>query len=843
MLIKEIQNLMDEIHATLQEQSPSRKLPEETYYLNNGYILCCPRKYGQSRFPYDADGYTLWAHSNGYIYIKEGDFNVGRAVHEELEPPIEFFAGIRQEDGTFFPISVLGGTEQLFERYEVKRYLVYSLAAAYYIADTDFATFAVRANMSPRKEVQFSFVCLNKKEEPLQMCLTSYFEAFLKTATWDSMFGRTERTGRYLGDGKFLLERRSADYHAWAIQRKITGVEVKESYHTVSKLDFLGAINRRITSALSLKTGIFEQQVDCMGKEITPCAAEILHFDVEGVARIDYVLPIAHVRGMEKALFLKDIDLAAMDKEIAEFKESEKKRIGQLKIEFDGWNTDNLNVAVLNRFIENVQKQVDFCAMGKCSVDAKVGMRDVFQQLEQALIWDPEQAREKIVRALGYINPSGRSPRQFTIPEKPGDLSTMDLREFVDQGNWIISCIYTYLSWTNDFSILEEPCGYYEFISDTKGKKSEKSDSVREHLIKITDYLVRNIDTEDGTNCLRILYGDWNDALDGLGKTKEPGKQFGTGVSVMASLHFYQNLYEICEILNRNGNYEDKISHYTEVRRKLAEGLKKHAVETNEKGEKRLVHGWGDRNSYRIGSFCDSDGKSRISFAPNAFWVTTGLIQETKELKQTILDALHALDSRFGLLTLTPAFAPDAPGVGRLATILKGTAENECVYSHASMFSIAALFGLGDAKFAWEQIIKVLPITHEFLSRSPFVMANSYLDNPEQGLNGESAIDWYTGTGTVLIKNLVRCGLGIVPNLNGIKIQMASQLPFDSLNAEVTIKGLHVQFSYENKHSGKRSIYLDGKQLETEYDELMETEKAYIPNDALHENSKIVICD
>ena len=58
----------------------------------------------------------------------------------------------------------------------------------------------------------------------------------------------------------------------------------------------------------------------------------------------------------------------------------------------------------------------------------------------------------------------------------------------------------------------------------------------------------KNIDTKDGTNCLRILYGDWNDALDGLGKTNEPDKIYGTGVSVMASLHFYQNLYEISDI-------------------------------------------------------------------------------------------------------------------------------------------------------------------------------------------------------------------------------------------------------------------------------------------------------
>lgn len=311
----------------------------------------------------------------------------------------------------------------------------------------------------------------------------------------------------------------------------------------------------------------------------------------------------------------------------------------------------------------------------------------------------------------------------------------------------------------------------------------------------------------------------------------------------MASLHFYQNLYEITDILQVVGGYEKKVEHYINVRTALGEGLHKHAIVKNEKGDKRLIHGWGDHNSYQIGSFCDSDGKSRISFAPNAFWATSGLIKEMPELKQLIIDTLHVLDSRFGLKTLMPAFTPDAPGVGRLATILPGTAENECVYCHATMFSIMALFVLGDAEFAWKQIEKVLPITHEYLTRSPFVMSNSYLDNPEKGLNGESAIDWYTGGGTVLIKNLIKYGFGILPDLNGILIQTASKMPCNSAKVDMFIKGVRIQFIYENRNTGKRSIYLNGRKLETFYDVLMQTEKAYICNDALYDDAKILVCD
>ena len=71
------------------------------------------------------------------------------------------------------------------------------------------------------------------------------------------------------------------------------------------------------------------------------------------------------------------------------------------------------------------------------------------------------------------------------------------------------------------------------------------------------DYLVSNIDEETG--CLRILFGDWNDSVDMLGKTSIEGQKYGNGVSVMASLQLYRNCKELCELLEHIGGYDDKI--------------------------------------------------------------------------------------------------------------------------------------------------------------------------------------------------------------------------------------------------------------------------------------------
>lgn len=847
MFENKLKELMGQIGKVIKNPTADNTLPSNSYYLENGDVLCCPRKNGISRFPYSCDGLNMWVYSSGVIHAVEGVFNVFHPVHSEHESSVNFFVGIPQTDGTYFPISILGSGQQLIEPFKIDRYLVYSLSAAYYIADTEFATFAVRTDMSDKKEMRFSFACINKKDEDLKIVFTAYFEALLKNGFFDDMWECNARNGEFVRQGQFILKRNNWDYHAMAIKHEITNAKLTDYYYTVSRPDFLVYQNRNVGNAEALRTGRLENQTDKIGKMMTPVAAEILHLDIKAgdMSRVDYVCRISHDRNAESTLLDYDINPAEIDKSISELQSAETKRMSTLEMKFSELKDSVVNKNVLNCFLKSLQKQVDFCAMGKNYVEDRIGMRDVFQQLEQALIWDPKQAREKIIRAIGYIDISGRPPRQFSIVSNRNVSPKMDLNAYIDQGNWIISTLYTYLAYTGDYSILDESAGYYEIV-DEKAHKirfSEKEDSVLEHLIRVTDYLEGNLDREDGTNCLRALKGDWNDAIDGLGATKDEGKKFGTGVSVMATLHFYQNLHEMSEILSAVGKYEDKAKYYLEVREQVRDGLNKYAVEKNAEGEVRLIHGWGDHLSYKVGSFCDSDGLSRISFAPFAFWVISGMVERDIQMRDAVVGGLHALDSEFGILTNTPAFGEDTPGVGRITKTLKGSAENECAYTHASMFGVLALFLVGDSEYAWKQLEKTLVISQKNPSKSPFVMSNSYCVNPAEGLTGQSAIDWYTGTGTVMMKNFVRAVFGIQPSLNGLTVQTPSYMPCNDAEISILVKGCNVHLVYRNENKGERKIFVDGKQYEAVYDELMRTKKAFIPNSEIHNNLEILVTD
>lgn len=176
--------------------------------------------------------------------------------------------------------------------------------------------------------------------------------------------------------------------------------------------------------------------------------------------------------------------------------------IPELKSEGE-WH--NLSGKTLECFINNVHRQNEFCARAKNYAGPYIGIRDVFQELESALIWIPSYCRNKIIEALGFIGVDGRAPRQYSYPASKGAVPFIDLRKYVDQGVWIISTVYTYLSVTGDFSILSEVCGYYRFDGN-KVYLSEDKDSVLRHLMRIVKYLKNNLDKD--TDCLHALYGD-----------------------------------------------------------------------------------------------------------------------------------------------------------------------------------------------------------------------------------------------------------------------------------------------------------------------------------------------
>ncbi len=834
----EILKVIERVHSL--KKGKENALPQNSYFLDNGDVLCYPAKNGDSRFPYCKDGMVLFAHSNGYIDCVESLFSLFRIANYNEDTSAAFFAGEKQGD-YYFPISITGAARQLFEQ-GVERYCVFTPVCVYYIVETEKAYYAARVYIDDNKHVCFSIGAVNIGDER-EIYLASFFEPALRYTACDDFFKRMTKYGEHFENGSYVIHANNVSVQDYLSVRVRVDGDVNERYFTTAKNDFVGMLGGNVTNAQALKYGCLERQVKKTNTTDLNVISDMVRFNLkkDGFAVIEYEMQLGHDKQEAFSFANGEID-AMKDNGLETSVRAEEKAIfDRTDIKFGDWHNDKLHPDVINNFLKYVQRQVSFCALGKNYAGEYLGIRDVFQQLESALIWQPKESRAQIVRGMNYILSSGRAPRQISFAANKG-VPKMDLRPFIDQGFWIVAALHNYLAFTEDFSILQEECGYFT-AEKTYGPLSfcDERDSILCHLIRITEFLISNIDDE--THCIHALYGDWNDALDGMGKTTDKSREFGTGVSMMATEQMYLTLGQMCDILKAVGNEDERIKRYSELRNTIARGVFENAVKKDENGVMRVIHGWGDKMSYFVGSPCDFDGKSRVSLTANAYCAISGLINTFSEYKDDIVKTIMSLDTKYGLLTFDKPFYAPAKEVGRIATITPGTYENSCAYVHAGTFGVLALFMMGEAEKAWSVLEKAMVISHENVTKTTFAMPNSYCFTEEYSADGDSMGDWYTGSGTVLIKDIIKCGFGIEPDMNGIKVAPGAYFPAKSAEMSLDIKNKRVTVKYLNENSKERKIFLNGEELKTETDAMKKLRFAYIPTSALNDVNEIVIKD
>ncbi len=848
------------------EYATKTSMPGNSYFLENDEILTIPRDDGDCRYPYSSDGFIFWAYSSGYMHSNEGIFSPFLYAGEGKEPKIAFFASVpikgAKEAVSLLPVPLLKSTVT------VDRYSIFTKSSVTYVAELPEWRFAVRVFISHEKEIFFTVSIENLSEKSAEITLSAFFNPFLLHAITEDSENKWFREVKYceVQDssqlGSFLIKtnedisRTVSASNYGVIRRNILcgeGSQMVAHEETASRNQYVGGSRGSLHMPAALDRNTFGEANHVCTFTEWGAAGDLLRLSLNGESTVRYDILFhyeAYCKDEDKIreLLGDKIKPGQVDRILSDLEDSETKKSSLLTCKVFDSAEPHLKAQVFNGFFEHLKKQVEFCSLIKgyvqISAGSLIGIRDIFQAVEGLTLWQPESARRKMLEALNFISPDGRCPRQYTLPSDEGQMPVMDLRAFIDQGVWVISTIITYLKYTGEEAFLYEDCGYYE-ITDIKQKLVKKSmihNSVLEHMFRIMDYLLFNRDEK--TKCVRALYGDWNDALDGLGVSSDPGKEFGTGVSVMTSLQVYQSLDEMTELLDRldREKYSPYIEKYQKARTELREGLKKYALIEDAEGRKKIVHGWGDNLSYYVGSFDDPDHQSRDGLTSNAFWVLSGLYEDDRSIKNTILSAFHRLDSKYGLKTFEPCFEPNTKRVGRIPKLPAGTAENGAAYIHATLFGVAALFRMGCSEFAWQQLIKVLPFTHVYLSCSPYVMPNSYGYNPEKNIDGESMQDWQTGSSNVLFKLIVKYVFGISPEFDGLWIQPAVYNPFKSCKLKIRIRGCDVKIICSQRQAEEREFFVNDEKRTPVFDETMNLQKLWIPyQDLTCPNMEIIV--
>ena len=843
-------------------------IPDKCWFINKRDILSLPRDDGESRYVYGNDGFNFWAYTAGYMHCNDGAFSPLLRSEEGQEPKCAWFVGVETEDGLKkFPIFAVPKADD-----GVVRYTVFNSSCVTYVAEAYDMRFAVRVFTTVDRHMLFTVTSENLGKTAKKFYVSTYFCPHLEYTMGEC--GETRwfkqcRVGETDGDAlppfifqiKVMVSRTQqvSNYGVFSREYSVEGGRMISRQENTSRFQYVGGAHGSLHSAYQEFDGHWENpnQVTVFNDVAVAADAIWTELKPDGKARLDmqlnYAIRCLDEQPLEK-LLADRVSADRVDAMLAEIDALESHKHDGFQLEFDHSHLSNLSAGKLNRFFEHLKKQIEFCAMLKgyaqTGAGSLIGIRDVMQALEAYLIWRPDDSRRKILEALSFTDPGGRCVRQYSLPAYEGDIPRMDVRPFIDQGVWVISTVVNYLKFTGDFSLLNETCGYYEIINKQPGAQltgeglvrvSEEKDTVLDHLLRIMEYLYRQ--TDETTGCTHVLFGDWNDALDGLGVSRDPNKEYGDGVSVMACSQVWQNFNEMVELLSRidKAKYAEQIGRYQAAADRMEAGLKKYGIVQNEQGTRRVAHGWGDGRSYYVGSFRDPDGEDRKSATSMAFWVLTGLLNTDLSLRDQIHEDLMSMATKYGLLTFSKPFAEDAPGVGRINKLPAGTAENGAVYVHASLFAIMALFNMGFAKDAWEELQKALPVTHERTSLSPFVMPNSYGYNEALNIDGDSMNDWQTGSSNVTVKVFVRNVLGVKPEYDGVWIQPAAFCPFDGFEGQVLVRGNTLRVTCR-KGSGKEARFtVNGKEMPCEWSEALQTWRLWIPNEQLTEEMSVSV--
>lgn len=876
-----------------------RRLPGNAWFLPNGAILCGPRSTGDSRYPYGSGGFTLWAHASGRISANHGPFFWLLPAGETQESPLATFVGSRSADERSFASHAITTAPVVpsSEESVIRRFAVLGPDAAYYVLSTRRLLAALRivveAGSGSAPCLRFSTYVENRTEQRLDV-FTSFYanphcrhalsvsdeDRWFKRVSIDSQSKR-EQTHRCDERGRlpsFLIETNEdlnrfesiANRHhverGFQIGQQPSGqlaVDTRDAEQprgsasaslrdqpTTSWIDFFGSQARTLSTAHFLETGVLDTAKSLTTFTENAVVGDLISCELPpaNYLRVEHVWSEAASTDGAAPLPTHPIDLCrASDRAAHQVREQSNFNHGATLCVEESRSSE-FCAKHFNHFVPHLQHQVAVCTRLRGYMqraeNSLIGFRDVMQAAEGRLYDNPVEARAAIVEALEYVLVDGRCPRQF-LPAARGKAALADLREFVDQGAWAISTVCTYVRVTGDRSILEEVVGYHRIEEGSTGRllPETQQDRVVDHLVKIGNYLRRQLDR--ATGLVRALYGDWNDAIDGLGLPAGRQSGFGDGVSVMASLQLYENCEQLVELLRIAGStgHAQTIEDYRSARDELRDNLLRHAV-AKRGGERRVLHGWGDLQSFEVGGFEDVDGHARDGLTSNAFWVLSGMLDADPSMKSHILEAFDRLDSRYGLRTFTPGFGPQASAVGRINKLPIGAAENGAVYVHATAFGIAALFRMGQPQLAWEQIVKVLPFTpvHRTLSHSPFVMPNSYVDNVELGLDGESMNDWQTGSSNVIWKTLVRYVAGFDPRVDHLRVAPAAWAPFDTLAFEGVAHERRVRIERAVAAVSERRFTIDGADAgASAFDQELGTSVLEVPFDQLDRDSVTTI--
>ena len=145
-----------------------------------------------------------------------------------------------------------------------------------------------------------------------------------------------------------------------------------------------------MVNAKSLKDGKFQKYAYSVNTIDVAISSEIVKLNLkpQDEATVCFLMDVVHDSAVAEKLVGEKISIEEIEKDLLEQEERENKRLSGVTISFGKCKEERLNNVIFNKFLKNVQRQIDLCSFGKSYAGDMLGIRDVFQQLTAASVWN-----------------------------------------------------------------------------------------------------------------------------------------------------------------------------------------------------------------------------------------------------------------------------------------------------------------------------------------------------------------------------------------------------------------------------------------------------------------------
>jgi cellobiose phosphorylase len=412
----------------------------------------------------------------------------------------------------------------------------------------------------------------------------------------------------------------------------------------------------------------------------------------------------------------------------------------------------------------------------------KVGYRDILQYLLGTSDFDPAYTRAALEHTLKYQLPNGLAFRQY---EKfPG--GGHDMRLYHDMPMWIPDTVARYVKETGDKAFLDVEVPFLD--EKTLQPSATDKGSVYEHACRGLRFVIN----QRGYHGLcRIGYGDWNDAISGIGGEK--------GVSVwlsMACVYASKILAEIAGHIGRKSDQEE----FTGYARTLTGLINEHAWD----GQWYIyaINGQGEP----IGSSRSLEGKIHLNV--NTWAIFSGVAAAAGR-EDVVWQSIEQLASPLGHVLLRPPYTNvSRAGVGRIADTMPGMFENGSVYTHGEAFYLFALLSSGRADAWREEIYKTLPsnIVPD-ISTSPPHQQSNFSVGPDHVAWGANLFSNFTGSMGWYRRGIERV-IGVVADFDGLRIEPLPPQSWDRYQLRKVFRGCELLVDF--RRGSENKVLLDG---------------------------------